>query len=539
VCVNCHIADVVLNVYGGRVLEDFIEDIYKKSKIITAVKKMQENCLSRKYRIMLEQWSKLVEPITELCKETTRIDENLGVEIWTKFQQIKENIEKSRYVKVVDLLENVCPYLYSAVSLLGEIDVSEGDYRFFSTKSGFLNIQLLKYDSILYSDNDPVWNNYILAKALFVPTMKHFFVMGCGLGYLPWQMFEASNESIDIYILDIDSTMIDFARSYGTLSYIPSNRLHIIVRNNVTEAVSQSMEIIDELDEDEFVFYVEEYIYGYLNENDRSIIDTLDSSIQTRLDFGVLAEQNYYRNHLAVKKTIGDIVWEKYSRQWIVVGGGPSFDDNIEYLKEQKGKKTIIAASTILKRMLSNDIEPDIIAVIDPQSRTYGHMEGVDNHNPVMILSECACWKFGALYGGDKYLALTAGSFYSMHEKDSYGVMRIQGTVTAFAIEIASFAGADTIELIGVDLSYPNGDSHAKGTMDSKKINCDRLKKVPSVDGGQVHTSTLFSMYLKDIEELISENSQIEFYNLSKHGALIKGCELVDRSLLGGIGKID
>ena len=505
--------------------EEFIEDIYKNSKLLLSLKKMEEGCRKKKYNAFREQWKENADIMVELCRNTALIDEQLGINIWTMLQETKKEVERGRYNIVADLLSEVRNYIQEAIALQGNIDVSEENCRLFSTRSGFLNVELLDSDRILYSNIDPAWDRYMLAKALYIPTMKHFFVLGCGLGYLPWQMYEVANEGIDIHILDIDSTMVGYAKDFGALSYIPKDKLHITVGEDVFEVISEGTKIIDDLDESEVVFYIEDHFFSILSDDEKMMLDILDSPTKSWLDLGTISEQNYYRNHAAVKKTISDIAWENFSKEWIIVGGGPSFDENIEYLKDNKNKKTIIAASTILGRMLAHNVEPDIVVVIDPQKRTYGHMKDVNNHNPILIISENAYWEFAEQYQGETYIAITAGNFYAKHERDARDKLSIQGTVSAFAIEIAAFAGAERIELVGVDLSFPNGNSHAEGTMDAHKVDCTNLYKVPAVDGTEVYTDSLFKMYIDDMERLIEQYKEIEFYNMSKHGALIQGCK--------------
>ena len=505
--------------------EEFIEDIYKNSKLLLSLKKMEEGCRKKKYNAFRERWKENADIMVELCRNTALIDEQLGINIWTMLQETKKEVERGRYNIVADLLSEVRNYIQEAIALQGNIDVSEENCRLFSTRSGFLNVELLDSDRILYSNIDPAWDRYMLAKALYIPTMKHFFVLGCGLGYLPWQMYEVANEGIDIHILDIDSTMVGYAKDFGALSYIPEDKLHITVGEDVFEVISEGTKIIDDLDESEVVFYIEDHFFSILSDDEKMMLDILDSPTKSWLDLGIISEQNYYRNHAAVKKTISDIAWENFSKEWIIVGGGPSFDENIEYLKDNKNKKTIIAASTIFGRMLAHNIEPDIVVVIDPQKRTYGHMKDVNNHNPILIISENAYWEFAEQYQGETYIAITAGNFYTKHEREARDKLSIQGTVSAFAIEIAAFAGAERIELVGVDLSFPNGNSHAEGTMDAHKVDCTNLYKVPAVDGTEVYTDSLFKMYIDDMERLIEQYKEIEFYNMSKHGALIQGCK--------------
>ena len=79
------------------------------------------------------------------------------------------------------------------------------------------------------------------------------------------------------------------------------------------------------------------------------------------------------------------------------------------------------------------------------------------------------------------------------------------------------------IYLVGLDLAYPGGINYAHGVsqkrMETKKGDC----RVKSVDGKMVETSQVFDLFRQAIEKQLENNPEVDFINLSKHGALIKG----------------
>lgn len=81
---------------------------------------MEEGCRKKKYNAFREQWKENADTMVELCRNTTLIDEQLGINIWTMLQETLDS------------------------------------------------------DRILYSNIDPAWDRYMLAKALYIPTIKLF-----------------------------------------------------------------------------------------------------------------------------------------------------------------------------------------------------------------------------------------------------------------------------------------------------------------------------------------------------------------------------
>lgn len=53
----------------------------------------------------------------------------------------------------------------------------------------------------------------------------------------------------------------------------------------------------------------------------------------------------------------------------VLVAAGPSLDDNIEYLKDIKGKAFILAVDSAIRMCEEHHIKPDGFATIDPQKQ--------------------------------------------------------------------------------------------------------------------------------------------------------------------------
>lgn len=208
-----------------------------------------------------------------------------------------------------------------------------------------------------------------------------------------------------------------------------------------------------------------------------------------------------------------------------MVVAGPSLDDCIEYLRENVGKKTIICASMVLKKLLQNNIRLDGVAVLDPQTRTWGHFDNLKGTNTPLLLNVTANWRFGEWYGGDKYLIPSLTDETTVRNYLLQGVKSwyIGSTVSALMLEIAIHLDAKRVEMIGMDLAYPIGRTHATGTMDEKEISGLGMQQVLSVNGGLVSTTAQFMVYIEEIEQIICDNAGVSFYNLSTMGAEIKG----------------
>jgi len=502
--------------------EEFIEELYEKADVIFEAKKLIRHCRCGQAHLFILGWERLKESIVSLCSTVTEINANLGVEIWDEFVECGNDASISNYESVGDQLEELIPQLYTAMELFGKIDVTEGKYRIYSTKSGYLGLENVVSGYRLNGKLDPAWEGYEKAREIYQPRIKKFATLGCDLGYLCWQMYAFSDESIDVWIYDIDETVVQYAIHYGVLSRIPDEHIHFVIQNDAEKLVKAFETEYLGYDRGETALYIELEILDKLG-SQRKTAENVFTTLCTSRNLLSMTERNFIRNTENVPNCITDISGRVNTKEWVVVGGGPSVDICIEYLRNVTNK-TIIASTTIYERLIDENIRPDYIIAIDPQNRTYEHLRNITDSSVPLLISDVANWQFGEKYKGEKYIIPTATFYFTDNywNKKGIDIWNTAETVTGMCIEVAINMGASTIELIGVDLAYPNGYTHATGTMDNKEIIHEEVK-VEAVDGGLVCTNLQFVDYINEIEEQIRRHPEVSFYNLSQHGAKIAG----------------
>jgi len=75
----------------------------------------------------------------------------------------------------------------------------------------------------------------------------------------------------------------------------------------------------------------------------------------------------------------------------IVIGAGPSLDENIDWIKAQTPKPIIICAYKALKSLAKNGITPDFVVMLDPNQQLR-HLEGVDLQHIAGFIVEVSVW---------------------------------------------------------------------------------------------------------------------------------------------------
>lgn len=510
--------------------EDFLEEIYQDAKLISEMRQIvcyaqvhDEFHVKEKY---MEQFPKLI----RVCQRYAQSDSTGAEEFMSCLQEIQDISHD--LILMGDIIEHrLLPLLERSIRHYGAIrtENEEGDYLFQTTGSGFLTIKDLQNNLYIHSTIDPMWEAGKVAECIFDPRNRAYSIYGCGLGYLIYQLYVISNGSIFIRIFEKDARMVEYARRYGVLDWVPADCIEIIVDVD-------PLPFLESASEGNMGFYMLVPELASEPEDIRPLLMEFYARYSTNMKFKREQGINYWSNLRRGCKRISEFDLSNVKRDVIVVAAGPSFDDNLEFLRENLGKKTIIAVGTVFKRMLELEIPPDMLVISDPQKRTYRQIEGVEEQKVPMLLAMTAYWRFAAAYRGEKYLIplKVVEELDNITEKCEDG-WDIGGTVTYLALEVAIRFKAENIFLVGVDLAYPGGVTHAAGTMDRAQKSTDNLIPVDGCGGTTVYSDTVFISYRRDIEGLIANNPGISYYNMSNVGAKIAGTQNI--GAMGTIGK--
>lgn len=227
----------------------------------------------------------------------------------------------------------------------------------------------------------------------------------------------------------------------------------------------------------------------------------------------------------------------------VVVGAGPSLDDNLQLLKELHSRSVIISVDTVWSYLASNQIIADFVITVDPQVRNFIYTILNKSYDRTIFVADTLYPSL--LYKFIPYQnILTFDSpmkVWQMIARDfgvSKGEIMVGGSVICSAIDFASRLGADRVILVGADFSFPDKEIYSKGNYyelshflssnifspyDQWKI----LSKYPllerlSKNGKTVFTDPRMITFKEWIEKYIQTN-KIRLVNLSRRGLLVGG----------------
>ena len=353
--------------------EAFLEEIYREAALVCRLRQAAEYAKIHDELHMIAICNAVFQPLCGICKAYLQQDREKGMALWAAVQMLVQ-IDND-LVKRGDVIEEqILPLLKEKRKLCGgdiSVENEEGDYLFESSASGFLTLKDLRQDKYIHSASDPMWEAFKLAEYIFSPEKKEYTVWGLGLGYLIYQLYHISDGTVRIHVFEKDARMVEYAKHYGVLDWIPEDRLNLVLCSNPDSFLKSAAK----KDMGFYVFLPE----IYREEPDlRRKLEDVYMQFATPKKLQKDNELNYWNNHRSGCHAVSELCF--FGKQdFIIVAAGPSLDDNLEFLRENQGKKTIIAVGTVFRKLLEKQIIPDMIAVLDPQERTYKQIEGLED----------------------------------------------------------------------------------------------------------------------------------------------------------------
>ena len=447
---------------------------------------------------------------------------------------IKKNI-KAYPINFLDLIENAKK----------EDDIS---LEVIETKSKNLSAKVIKNGKsvLLHSAYDPVKEANTLIKEI-EDDIDMVFIFGIGGGYLINALKKFNiviiEPSISFFNLLIDNFKLDKILEDSKITFfIGGNDIEDIEKFISLKTTKKVKFFItrsySNLFTDDALFYQTKVL---------SIIDKKTININTILRFDKLWAYNIASNVVEIATHYGvNRFFDKYKNiPAVVVSAGPSLEKNIRKLKELKDKAIIIAVDTAMKPLSSHNISPHFVITIDPQKKNSKYFRNVNFKDTVLIAessvdNEAISSFKGAIYFLDSIFPLAK---YFMRPLGKRGDITMGGSVSTAAYDFAIRIGANPIIMLGLDLSFPNHQTHIKGSyheenffteigkLDSydsriyKVLVSGNLREEKNVYGESVFTDSRFDMYRNWYEEQCKINSSKKFYNATEGGVIIKAME--------------
>lgn len=502
-------------------LEDFLCDIYEDALTLEMIKEASFYSSIRHVSIRGSYWNDASKNLEKIIYKFKEYDLEKSVELMQGSLKAQEKYDDwHTFSAAIDT--EVVPKLTEYLKHFTGINVTEGDWTLESSSTGFLTLKD-KYGNYLHSPSDPMWESFLYAYSIYKSDAKRYYILGGGLGYLAYQLWRMSDGEAEIYVLEIDKKVAEYADLYGVTSLIDPEKYHVITGDDPDLILERYADDDPDIKTVRTIYYWNLAVYTGVYSDIFKVLYSMEVSERA---FEKRYRKNYNHNMLLEHKYYEDLNSEFNKDEWLVVGAGPSLNDNVDFIKESVGKRTICCINASFKWFYVNGIKPDICTACDPNDSLVPHIKGYEefSENVPLIADVLANHRYMELYRGSKYYIFSGGAALVIGKNKVIGdIWSFGGTVTSMALEVALKMGAKKVYLIGADLAYPGGVTYANGVGHDVGKWTRNEETVVSVDDKIIPTSVVFREYKYMIENQIAEYPGVEVVNRSLHGAYLKG----------------
>lgn len=156
---------------------------------------------------------------------------------------------------------------------------------------------------------------------------------------------------------------------------------------------------------------------------------------------------------------------------FVILAAGPSLEKILPFLSEIKKRAILVCVDTALKAVLKAKVEPDFIVIVDPQYYCALHLEFLESPSSVLI-AESAVYPCVFRFNCRKKVLCSSlypiGQYFEKR-LGSKGKLAAGGSVSTSAWDFARKCGTKEIFLAGMDLGFPNFQTHIKGSQFEEK----------------------------------------------------------------------
>ncbi len=224
----------------------------------------------------------------------------------------------------------------------------------------------------------------------------------------------------------------------------------------------------------------------------------------------------------------------------VSVASGPSTDEHWDHIKSIYGKIPIIVCDSSLQIMLKKGIIPDFVTAVERCPVVTGFFRDLPIPERTVLVGPALLLKETLdAYQGKKILYAPTSNIASAIGTDFLEIFFPGSSAGNLNIALAGHLGAKNVIMIGHNLAYDpiKKVSHLKGTYlvsQETPMSDEALKKVAffrdfeSQDGTcRVKTSPFWFQFKEQLENLISNNPQMNFINVAAKGAKIAGAKFM------------
>lgn len=247
---------------------------------------------------------------------------------------------------------------------------------------------------------------------------------------------------------------------------------------------------------------------------------TLQIDIAPFIEPQILSAPNYHG-------TIDPFMNIFKGKQAVIIAGGPSLDDQIDWLTEHQDALFLIAVSRISYRLVESGITPDLVVTVDPHPVSLTVSRAMFEF-PEKTVLVTGTHPYPGIANRWPHALFCAGPIVPWHDEalSSGSTIRMSGpTVTHMAAQLAAFMGFSEIVFCGLDLCHSkDGQTHASGSSEASLGPLMDFSALPVTTnrGESSWTTPDFYAGIDAMSEIAKRIATVRFINPSPNAAFIE-----------------
>ncbi|MCX7948774.1 MAG: DUF115 domain-containing protein [Treponemataceae bacterium] len=229
----------------------------------------------------------------------------------------------------------------------------------------------------------------------------------------------------------------------------------------------------------------------------------------------------------------------------LIVAAGPSLDELRPFLKELYDRCCIIAVDTALRFLLQEGVAPDFVMVMDPQYWNYRHLDHCSLEQSVLITDTTVYPGVFRTKRRTTFFCNTPSPLGLWVEQSlaQRGLLGAGGSVATSAWDFARYTGAHPLWIGGLDLGFPDYQTHYKGALFEERTHTRAFRFRPqatelfqvlrsgnprqryAMDGQPLWTDERMLLYAHWFEERFAHYPEAVPRSLSSRGLAIRGLQ--------------
>jgi len=415
-----------------------------------------------------------------------------------------------------------------------------------SSKSGLPTLTKAEDDGsriLFHSRYDPEKEAKDIVSRLNLTDSNLCVVFGFGLGYAA-EILKSTVRSLVILIIEPDLSVFYAAAASRDLSeLISSNRLHFFLGEDTEKFHSfcgtylelssiKNMAVLEHPPSLRFypAFFekAKDIIKGHIVQSAENLI--------TLMEEGGGYQQNTLMSIREIVKSPGvSALFDKFENiPAVVVAAGPSLDKNVHLLVRNRDNVIIIAVDTAVNPLLKHGVKPHIVVTADPTFENYTHICDC-SPGDFYLVAEPMTYPLALKQFADKLFIASFGD-KMMHYLQKFigeqGKLKVWGSVSSMAFDLAKSMGASPVIFIGQDFAFSGGRNYCSSTehenvvLSSGSTDTRTVSEQTDIFGFPVMVEQQHQTYADYLSKEFRK-TQCKIINATEGGILKEGVELM------------